>query len=947
MKFKLKTVLGICALLLAVCMVCLAENADGSGDMRSALPVFTGESYIIELGNHEKEWFAFKADQDNAFYRFTSKNQELGTSVYMELFDANGISIKKVDYSKGNTGFISYKLNPDETYYICFSRYMQKYTGRVTMTIEKTPDVYGDNLENAHPIALDETVITTFDGTGDEDWFVFTTDEGSAFYRADFKNESVETTVYMELLDKNGLSLQKKDKSKNGSDYYSFKAEPNETYYLRFYRYSLDKTGKYTFTLTKTEDAHGDAPESASPIELNKPVHGSFDGTGDIDVFVFTAEEGSAYYEAALKNEDIATNTYIEVTDTNDLSLYKEEALKGKEKTISWKVNSGETYYLKITRYDKVKTGKYVVELTKTPDNEPDTFGDARSLMVNERVDASFDGKGDVDVFVLTMGENDAYIRADFKNEDVNSTLYLEIFDEYENAFEKTDASKGKESFISFKAIAEKTYYFKFHRYDKNHTGRYYFTITRTPDNEPDDLDSALVIAANEDMKASFDGTGDEDWFAIESAQGNVFYELRFKNENVKSTLYAEVYDENGFSLFKGDASTGKEGSVKWNALDADGRYIRFTRYDKKHLGEYTFTLIEKNDVGGNDPQTALELVSGEEAIVTKDQEKDVDYIAFPDENACIMVVNRDEKYAYVRLVDAYGMEIGEESRIRRGESARFENENKDVFVRVRTEGDQVYAYCCLEGLHTPGDDWQIITYADCETEGLKVLNCVVCGKPAQEEKTEKAEHEAGEWTVMRKADCEENGYEARLCVNCGSETERREIVSYGHEYGRWIIEIEPGCEAEGLQRQFCTLCGKLVKMEKISSFGHVAGKWETVGSKDCESDTVKTRACQVCGEILEKEIVKASGHEKSEPEVLSESSCNQDGVTVVICRNCGKVLEEIRTPASGHRFGEWTVSKEPTFSEEGIEERTCADCGETEQKTIAQKSIKDSLFGK
>ena len=137
------------------------------------------------------------------------------------------------------------------------------------------------------------------------------------------------------------------------------------------------------------------------------------------------------------------------------------------------------------------------------------------------------------------------------------------------------------------------------------------------------------------------------------------------------------------------------------------------------------------------------------------------------------------------------------------------------------------------------------------------------------------------------------------------------------------------------------------VKMEKISSFGHVAGKWETAGSKDCESDTVKTRACQVCGEILEKEIVKASGHEKSEPEVLSESSCNQDGVTVVICRNCGKVLEEIRTPASGHRFGEWTVSKEPTFSEEGIEERTCADCGETEQKTIAQKSIKDSLFGK
>lgn len=945
MKKILKVMFLLCLCLMSIGIVCMAETVNGASRMNLSYRVTVDQDYIVALSESKQEWFMFTADSDKAYYRIDAKNEDVNTSVYMELFDENGISIKKVDFSKGNKSYISFKAEPDKTYYICFTRYNNKYTGRVTMSMKKSVDIYENTIVEADEVDLGKTIITTFDGSGDIDCFYFKTTPIISFYRIDFKNENVDTTMYMELFDKDGLSIDRKDVSKGQSGYMSFKAKPNTTYYLKFFRYNEEKNGKYSFSFESTYDYEGDTIETANAITLESAVQGSFDGTGDVDVFGFKTESGSAFYEAKIENENVNTTVYLELFDQNELSVSKIEASKGNNRSVSWKVNPDEMYYLKITRYDKVKNGRYIVSIKRTPDNEPDSFENAAFVDLSKRIDASFDGNADVDVFKVGIDEDSVYFRVDFKNEDVNTTLYLEIFSENENLLAKAEASKGHEKFISLKANAGDTYYLKFYRYDKNKTGRYFYTVSQRTDKEADAYDQSAKFLAGESMAGSFDGTGDEDYFAFDAEGENVFYEFKFKNENIGTTLYAEICDENGYKLYKAEASKGNEKSINWSGADAKCAYVRFYLYDKTLLGDYKFQLIERIDVGGDSPETAYQIMPGEEAVITLDQQKDVDYIAFPDENAAILVVNRHQNTAFAGLVDNYNQLIGEEKRIRKGESVTLKKDGSAACVRVRTEGDKVYAYACTPDIHVPESEWEVILESTCENEGSRVLRCAVCGECAVEETIEMLAHTPGSWNTVREADCESDGYEARNCTACGFETESRAIRAPGHAPGKWSIEIEAGCEADGLQKQFCTLCNKLIKMEKIPAYGHIGGNWVTQ-TGDCETDTVKTRACQVCGAVIGEERVKATGHEKGKPETVATVTCEQDGCTVVKCIYCGMILEETSVEATGHAFGEWKVVEEPTYSQEGLEERTCANCGAAEQKAIEKKSIKGGLFG-
>ncbi len=945
MKKLLRMILCAMMVGLFACAVCFSESLEGTGDRTGAPAIKVDGSYIFFEGDLQKEWFSFKADNDPAYYRFDAKNEEVDTSVYMELFDVNGLSLKKVELYEGKSGYISWKADPDGVYYVCFTRYNEKKSGRVTLSVSKSPDIYGNTLEEAHEVTLKDNILTTFDGTGDTDVFVFTTEAGSAFYKASFKNENVDTSVYMELFDALGLSLGKKEATKGREASVSWKVEPESEYYLKFYRYDDKKGGKYMFSLSRTPDNEGDTFEEANAAMIDQMVQASFDGKGDIDVFKLTTEAGEAFYRIDFKNETVDTSVYMELFDSFGLSLGRKEASKGRTGYKSWKVEPESDYYLKFYRYDENKNGKYTFSYIRTPDGEGDGYDSANDLAFGQPVQASFDGTGDTDMFVFATGEESAFVKAEYKNETVDTTVYMEIHDENQLMIHKAEASKGREKFISFKAEPEKTYYIFMYRYDDDKNGRYTMNLSSAVDKEADNIDSALTILNNVPVSASFDGTGDQDFFAIETRTGDYFYELTYRNEDTDTYVYCEIQDADGMKIYSAEAGKGKEKTIGWHADDAECVFVRFYRNDDKKSGEYTFTLTEKEDIGANTPERAYVVEPGEEAIITRDAENDIDYVSFAESDACIRIINRHEKYAYIALVDAYDQKIGDEIKIRRGEGASFENVSDAYAIRIRTEGDQVYAYSCAGETHAPGGEWIEAVPASCEMTGLKEMMCVVCLDVCAEEVIDTLAHTPGDWETIREADCEADGYEARLCTVCGFETERRTIMAPGHAYGKWMIEIEAGCEADGLQKQFCTLCNKLIRIEKIPAFGHILGNWVTEKG-DCETDTIKTRACQVCGEIIETEKTAATGHEKGKLETISQATCEQDGYIVVKCTHCGKTLEETKPGATGHAFGDWTVVKEATYSEEGLEERKCANCGATEQKTIEKKSIKGGLFG-
>lgn len=119
--------------------------------------------------------------------------------------------------------------------------------------------------------------------------------------------------------------------------------------------------------------------------------------------------------------------------------------------------------------------------------------------------------------------------------------------------------------------------------------------------------------------------------------------------------------------------------------------------------------------------------------------------------------------------------------------------------------------------------DWAEHTPSDCETRGMNVRNCSVCG--AIEYALVGGEgHVSENWTVTKAATCVSDGEKTGRCSVCGEDVVCV-IEATGHGELTWSVVAKADAFHEGLREQWCGLCGKLVQTEVISmtreSFGY------------------------------------------------------------------------------------------------------------------------------
>ena len=114
----------------------------------------------------------------------------------------------------------------------------------------------GAKMESAAGISTDIQYIGSM-STEAEAWYTFRAEEGSAYYRASFKNEDIGTSLYMTLMDASGIKLEEENVNKQSSTSISWKAEPGAQYSLKFRRSSKGKSGRFTLSLTRTPDEYG------------------------------------------------------------------------------------------------------------------------------------------------------------------------------------------------------------------------------------------------------------------------------------------------------------------------------------------------------------------------------------------------------------------------------------------------------------------------------------------------------------------------------------------------------------------------------------------------------------------------------------------------------------------------------------------------------------------
>jgi len=895
-------VLVLCLLMLTSTALA-ADTIDGGADQASAVAVAVGGSYIDAIEAESNEWFVFTADQDNAYYRINVKNEDADAWLRMAIYDAQNVKLFEDDVYRGDTLSYSWKAVPGAKYYIRTWFDSKKASGRMTLSVTKTPDEHGNDLTAASVLAMDIETVSTLDGTKDVDVFTFTAAEGSNYYRLDFKNNDLNAWLKYELLDANGLSVQKDSVYTGNSEYISWKAEPGAQYYVKLYSDNEKQCGKYSVKLSSKVDNEPNTMADGIALIEGQTLDASFDGTKDVDWLTFTVAEGSNYYRLDFKNNDLNAWMKYELLDANGLSVQKDSVYTGNSAYISWKAEPSAQYYVKLYSDNEKQCGKYTVTLSHAADNEPDTMENAVVLTAGEK-SASFDGSKDVDYFTFTAGAERAYYRLTIKNGSVDTTVYLEHQDAAGLKIKTIEAGKGKNGAYSFLTEKDAQYFLKLTRYDGNKLGNYVITIEEYPDPMGDTANDALNLAAGEKVNGTIAGKEDIDFLAVTAESEDAMVRLTIANDPESAQLNAAILDAAGKEMTSWRTDAGKTSETIVEMTAGTTYYVRI-KSDK--AGSFAVAREDLKDLGGSDVDTAYAAQAGIMDELIFEKKGDVDFVAFPEAGANILVMASGEKNVNVAVIDENGMTIQSETRVYAGNSKLFTADRKDAYLKLTGDGGAYRVQCCTENQHVSSEYYVKVKEPSCSAEGLNEMYCVVCGTVVASETIEKTAHVPYDnWYVTKYASCDDLGEQVKNCRQCGEIVETQTIAATGHLHTSWQITLKDTCTENGIQQRVCNDCGKLMEQEIIIALGHVSGDWAVKKHPTCDESGHQTRTCRVCNAVLEEQFA----------------------------------------PALGHQYGEWQVIKEPTSSAEGLQQKVCQSCGDTQEETIEKKGFLDSIFG-
>ncbi|MBR5427180.1 MAG: Ig-like domain-containing protein [Clostridia bacterium] len=253
---------------------------------------------------------------------------------------------------------------------------------------------------------------------------------------------------------------------------------------------------------------------------------------------------------------------------------------------------------------------------------------------------------------------------------------------------------------------------------------------------------------------------------------------------------------------------------------------------------------------------------------------------------------------------------------------------------------------CAIDPTHTETeehrwDDGEIAAAATCETDGIKVYTCGVCGA----QKTEilpATGHEFGAWTKL------DATYHQRVCANDAGHTEKE-----AHAWDAGKITKDPTCTTAGVKTYTCAVC-KATKTESIPKTGHAYGAWTKLDA------TYHQRVCANNAAHIEK-----AEHSWNAGKITKDPTCTTAGVKTYTCTVC-KATKTETIAKTGHAYGAWTkldatyhqrvcanneshtqkeehtwnagkVTKAATCTTAGVKTYTCTACKATKTETVAK----------
>lgn len=323
------------SILLAVCIVLTTFaisasaatvdiNAGSSLNTATNIPSY-GVDYASSLSKAgEQDWYKFTTKSNEAYYTLSLKNYNIPASdnspeysLKIDLYDKNMQHLGHNFSGTNNTSSINIKLETSTTYYIVIKIGAYAYDrpeniGNYQLTVNYKDDHTPNEMSNASSISLNKTKIESLDGTGDYDWYKFTTSSKRAEYIINLKNYDIPAmdnsygySLNVELYDKNMQNLGQTLCGTGRSHTITATLEANKTYYIliKMGDFNTGSTGNYEFSVNTNAPVVSKTLKSISVTKPNKTEYSigeSFNSSGM--VVKATYSDGS--------NETLSSGSY-------------------------------------------------------------------------------------------------------------------------------------------------------------------------------------------------------------------------------------------------------------------------------------------------------------------------------------------------------------------------------------------------------------------------------------------------------------------------------------------------------------------------------------------------------------------------------------------------------------------------------------------------------------
>ena len=287
-------------------------------------------------------------------------------------------------------------------YYVSISGCGLEATGTYTLTITQVEDDHADTRSGATTVEVGQPVAGALDYDRDIDVFAFQAQRGVLY-----EIRTTDMTLRSSRLTApcpEGLSRSRYIEARSSP--IQWLAPASGTQYVCVSAYDR---GSYTFSVSRSPivDDHGSTPRAATALALGQTVDGVLDYDGDLDVFVFEAEQGVIYeIDTALGT---LSNSVISIETGNTCRLNRERhRYDPRGSRIVWKAWSTSTHFVCVGG-DGSGGYSLTVAVSEVADDHGDTYSEATPAALGQPVEGAGQFDNDIDIFVFQAEAGVAY----------------------------------------------------------------------------------------------------------------------------------------------------------------------------------------------------------------------------------------------------------------------------------------------------------------------------------------------------------------------------------------------------------------------------------------------------------------------------------------------------------------------------------------------------------